>query len=94
MVGIGYAASGLCSDDVAYYEVGAEGQLLREVWFKVPYYCMMHDFAITPDYLVIHIVPSIGSWERLEQGLPHFGFDTTMPVYLGIIAPPRRRHRR
>jgi carotenoid cleavage dioxygenase len=88
MVGIGYAASGLCSDDVAYYEVGAEGQLLREVWFKAPYYCMMHDFAITPDYLVIHIVPSIGSWERLEQGLPHFGFDTTMPVYLGVL--PRR----
>ena len=26
--------------------------------------------------------------ERLEQGKPHFGFDTTMPVYLGVI--PRR----
>ena len=48
----------------------------------------MHDFGITEDYLVLHIVPSIGSWERLEQGKPHFGFDTTMPVYLGII--PRR----
>ena len=37
---------------------------------------------------MLHIVPSIGSWERLEQGKPHFGFDTTMPVYLGVI--PRR----
>lgn len=88
MVAIGYAASGLCSDDVAYYEVDQSGALVREVWFKAPYYCMMHDFAITEDYLVIHIVPSIGSWERLEQGLPHFGFDTTMPVYLGVL--PRR----
>ncbi|MBT0671216.1 carotenoid oxygenase family protein [Novosphingobium profundi] len=88
MVAIGYAASGLCSDDVAYYEVSPEGELVREVWFKVPYYCMMHDFAITEDYLVIHIVPSIGSWERLEKGLPHFGFDTTMPVHLGVL--PRR----
>jgi carotenoid cleavage dioxygenase len=33
-------------------------------------------------------VPSIGSWERLEAGKPHFGFDTSLPVYLGII--PRR----
>ena len=65
-----------------------EGELLREKWFKVPYYCMMHDFGITEDYLVLYIVPSIGSWERLEKGLPHFGFDTTMPVYLGVI--PRR----
>ena len=88
MVAIGYAASGLCSDDVAYMEVAPDGSLVREKWFKVPYYCMMHDFGITEDYLVLHIVPSIGSWDRLEKGLPHFGFDTTMPVYLGII--PRR----
>lgn len=88
MVAIGYAASGLCTDDVTYYEVSPEGELVREKWFKVPYYCMMHDFGITEDYLVLHIVPSIGSWERLEKGLPHFGFDTTLPVYLGVI--PRR----
>lgn len=88
MVAIGYAASGLCTDDVTYYEVSPQGELIREIWFKVPYYCMMHDFGVTQDYLVLHIVPSIGSWERLEKGLPHFGFDTTLPVYLGII--PRR----
>jgi carotenoid cleavage dioxygenase len=88
MVAIGYAASGLCTDDVCYYEINPQGELIREIWFKAPYYCMMHDFGITPDYLVLHIVPSIGSWERLEKGLPHFGFDTTLPVYLGII--PRR----
>ncbi|MBT2187043.1 carotenoid oxygenase family protein [Sphingobium nicotianae] len=88
MIAIGYAASGLCTDDVCYYEVSPQGDLIREVWFKVPYYCMMHDFGVTQDYLVLHIVPSIGSWERLEKGLPHFGFDTTLPVYLGII--PRR----
>jgi carotenoid cleavage dioxygenase-like enzyme len=88
MVAIGYAASGLCTDDVTYMEVAPDGTLVREAWFKVPYYCMMHDFGITEDYLVLHVVPSIGSWERLEKGLPHFGFDTTMPVHLGVI--PRR----
>lgn len=88
MVAIGYAASGLCTDDVAYMEIDPSGELVREKWFKVPYYCMMHDFGITEDYLILHIVPSIGNWERLEKGLPHFGFDTTMPVYLGVI--PRR----
>ncbi len=88
MIAIGYAASGLCTDDVTYMEVSPAGELIREIWFKVPYYCMMHDFGITEDYLVLHIVPSIGSWERLEKGLPHFGFDTTLPVHLGII--PRR----
>ena len=88
MIAFGYASSGLCSDDCTYYEISPEGELIRELWFKVPYYCMMHDFAMTQDYAVFHIVPSIGSWERLEAGLPHFGFDTTMPVYLGVL--PRR----
>lgn len=88
MVAIGYAASGLCTDDVTYMEVSPDGELVREKWFKAPYYCMMHDFGITEDYLILHIVPSIGSWERLKQGKPHFGFDTTLPVYLGVI--PRR----
>lgn len=88
MIGFGYAASGLCSEECTYYEVAPDGTLIRELWFKAPYYCMMHDFAITPDYALFHIVPSIGSWERLHEGKPHFGFDTSMPVYLGVL--PRR----
>jgi carotenoid cleavage dioxygenase-like enzyme len=88
MIAFGYAAKGVCTDDVTYYEISPDGKLIRELWYKAPYYCMMHDFAITPDYALFHIVPSIGSIERLEQGMPHFGFDTTMPVYLGVL--PRR----
>lgn len=46
---------------------------------------MMHDFGVTRDYAVFHVVPIVSSWERLKQGLPHFGFDTTMPIYLGVL---------
>lgn len=88
MIAFGYAASGLCSDDCTFYEITPAGELIRELWFKAPYYCMMHDFAITADYALFHIVPSIGSWERLQKGLPHFGFDTQLPVYFGVL--PRR----
>jgi carotenoid cleavage dioxygenase-like enzyme len=85
MIAFGYASSGLCSEDCTYYEVSPGGELIREIRFKAPYYCMMHDFAITEDYALFHIVPSIGSWDRLRKGLPHFGFDTTLPVYLGVL---------
>src|SRR5215813_3295625 len=40
MIAFGYAASGLCSDDCTFYEITPEGQLIRELWFKAPYYCM------------------------------------------------------
>lgn len=88
MLGFGYAARGLCGRDIAFYVVSTSGVVTDEVWFELPYYCMMHDFGITEDYVVFHVVPIVGSWERLEAGLPHFGFDRGRPVHLGIL--PRR----
>ena len=85
MVSFSYAASGILTDDCTYMEISPEGELVREVWFKTPYYCMMHDFGVTEDYACFHIVPIVSSWERLEKGMPHFGFDTSMPVWLGIL---------
>lgn len=85
MCAFSYASKGLLTRDCTYMEISPSGELLREVWFEVPYYCMMHDFGVTEDYAVFHIVPSTSNWERLEQKLPHFGFDTTLPVYLGIL---------
>jgi carotenoid cleavage dioxygenase-like enzyme len=81
----GYAAKGLLTRDIVYYEITQSGKIEREVWFELPYYCMMHDFGVTRDYACFHVVPIVGSWERLERGLPHFGFDTTLPVYLGVL---------
>ena len=88
MIAFGYAAKGVLTLDMTYYVVSPEGELKQELWFELPYYAMMHDFAITPDYALFHVVPSTSNWERLEAGLPHFGFDTTLPVYLGVV--PRR----
>lgn len=85
MVAFGYAAKGLCTRDIVYYEIGQDGTVKQELWFEAPYYCMMHDFGVTRDFAVFHVVPIIGSWERLEKGLPHFGFDTTLPVHVGVI---------
>jgi carotenoid cleavage dioxygenase len=81
----GYAATGLLTDDVSYFEIDPQGNLLFETFFKVPYYCMMHDFGVTQDYAVFHIVPITSNWDRLKDGKPHFGFDKTLPVYLGVL---------
>ncbi len=81
----GYAAKGLLTKDVVYYEITADGRKTKEVWFEIPYYCMMHDFGVTKDYAIFHVVPCVSSWERLEAGLPHFGFDTTLPIHLVIL---------
>ena len=81
----GYAAKGLFTTDCSYFEIDPQGNVLFETEFEVPYYCMMHDFGVTQDYFVLHIVPCTGNWERLKAGKPHFGFDKTLPVWLGVL---------
>ena len=85
MVSFGYCSTGPLTTDCTYMEVSPKGELLKEVWFKAPYYCMMHDFAVTQDYVIFPITPMVSSWERLKAGLPHFGFDKTLPIYLGVM---------
>jgi carotenoid cleavage dioxygenase-like enzyme len=85
MCAFGYAAKGLLTRDMVYYEIGADGRKKKEVWFEVPYYCMMHDYGLTKDYAIFHVTPIVSSWERLEAGLPHFGFDTTKEIHLVVL---------
>jgi carotenoid cleavage dioxygenase len=85
MCAFGYAAKGLLTRDCHYMEISPTGELIQETFFEAPYYCMMHDFGLTQDYAVFHVVPIVSSWERLRAGLPHFGFDTSLPVYLGVL---------
>lgn len=82
MLAFGYAAKGLCTRDMVFYAINADGAIAHETWFEIPYYCMIHDFGFTQDYIVFHVVPIVGSWDRLEKGLPHFGFDRERPVHL------------
>jgi len=85
MLAFGYAARGLLTRDMAFYTIDPAGRITREVWFEIPYYCMMHDFGITEDYVVFHVVPITSDWQRLEQRQPHFGFDRNRPIHLGVL---------
>ncbi len=84
----GYASKGVLTRDMTYYEIDTDGNLLFDIWFETPYYCMMHDFAITPDYALFTVMGMTSNWDRLKAGKPHFGFDTSLPSYLAVV--PRK----
>src|SRR5262249_25439019 len=86
MLAFGFAAKGLYSRDVVYYEIGRGGRVEREVWFQVPYYCMLHDFGVTQDYAVFPVIPVCGvGVEALKAGKPHYAWDPTKDIYLGVL---------
>ena len=85
MLAFAYAAKGLLTRDMVFYTIDRQNRIIKEVWFEIPYYCMMHDFGITEDYVVFHVVPITSDWQRLENRLPHFGFDKNKPIHLGVL---------
>lgn len=85
MICFGYGAKGEVTPDLAYYVVDAGGQVIHEAWLKVPYTCMVHDFAVTQDYVVFPIVPISSDLERLKTGGSHYMWDGSKDVYLGVL---------
>lgn len=88
LVFFGYAARGETTPDIAYYEADANGHIVFERWLQAPYSSMVHDFAVTENHIVFPIVPLVSDLQRLKDGFPHFAWDPSKPVYLGVL--PRR----
>lgn len=88
LIAINYSARGIATPDICYNVVDKDGRIVHEVWFEMPYPCLVHDFGVTRDYVVIPIVPVISSLDFAREGRPTFGWDASKDVYLGVI--PRR----
>jgi carotenoid cleavage dioxygenase len=88
MIAFGYASKGIDTDDLTYYVINPEGEIVHEVWIKMPYASCLHDFGVTKDYVVFPVVPIVSSLERAREGKPTFGWDTTKDIFIGIL--PRK----
>lgn len=88
MVFFGYAAKGETTPDIAYYEADPSGKVVHEAWITPPYSSMVHDFAVTQNFVIFPIIPLRSEHEWLERGEPHFKWDPDKDVYLGVL--PRK----
>jgi carotenoid cleavage dioxygenase-like enzyme len=85
MIAYGYQAKGDLTDDVAVYTVGKDGRISNEVWFKVPYVGIMHDIAITPNYVLLPVVARTTSDARLRSGEPMWEWDGSKPTVVAVL---------
>jgi carotenoid cleavage dioxygenase-like enzyme len=86
LVFFGYAARGEATNDIAYYEADAAGNVVFEKWFESPYSAMLHDFGVTENYLVFPVFPLVSDLRRLKEGHPYFEWDPDKPMYLGVVS--------
>lgn len=84
-VSFGYEAKGLASDDIYVFSTDRAGAVNWEAWVKPPYVGMIHDFAVTQKHVAFFIVPLATNMEQIRAGQVHFGWDSTLPSYMGVM---------
>ncbi|ENI06603.1 hypothetical protein COCC4DRAFT_70855 [Bipolaris maydis ATCC 48331] len=91
MVCYGYQAGGNGYDascDIVVYTIDKDGKKTEECWYKAPFSGMIHDCAITKNYLVLPLTPIKVNEDRLKKGGNHFAWDPNEDQWYGIV--PRR----
>ena len=89
LVFFGYMARGETTPDIAYYEADASGKIVHEAWFEAPYSSMVHDWAVTENFVIFPIIPLTASLDRLKAGGPIYVWDGSQDVYLGVVLAAR-----
>lgn len=77
LFGYAYAAKGEATDDIAIYSFDKHGRKTWEVWIKSPYPGMIHECAISENYIVLPLMPQVMSLDRIKQGGIIFQWEPT-----------------
>ncbi|CAI4214038.1 unnamed protein product [Parascedosporium putredinis] len=60
----------------------------QESWYKAPFCGMIHDCALTKNYLILPMTPIVADLERIKKGGNHWAWDPTKDQCYGIV--PRK----
>lgn len=85
MINICYEAKGNGSRDVCFVGVDKSGEINWEAWIEAPYAGMLHDFAITENFIAFLVIPMAVNMEQMKQGGVHFAWDSTLPTWFGVM---------
>jgi len=88
LIAFSYEAKGDGTPDIACFEISPEGKVLHEIWFQAPYAAMVHDCAITANYLVLPFIPLTVDVQRMRAGGQHFQWQPDLPQLFAVI--PRK----
>ncbi|MBW8300511.1 MAG: carotenoid oxygenase family protein [Hydrogenophaga sp.] len=81
----GYEAKGDATPDIVYYEIDAKGRMKRETWIVAPYAAMIHDFAVTENYVIFPLMPLTVDLQRLKDGGKHFQWQPGLDQLFGVL---------
>ena len=85
IVAFGYESEGFGSDIVTAFEITPAGKKIWEAKVKVPYVGMLHDFAVTDNYVILYVIPMAMDKEQLAKGGIHWSWDPKLTTFFGAF---------
>ena len=85
MVAFGYESEGHGSDIATMFEFTPQGKLVWSAKVQVPYVGMLHDFAVTENYIVFYVIPMTIDQAQMDAGGIHWSWDNSKPTYFGFV---------
>ncbi|KAI5357673.1 Putative carotenoid oxygenase [Septoria linicola] len=85
MVAMGYEAKGDGTPDVCYYTFDAKRKILETAWMICPIIGIIHDFAVTRNWILCPVIPQTCDLERMEAGGEHWQWSPDVPFYIGVL---------
>src|SRR5712671_2252125 len=85
MVFFGYSAKGRFSKEVSLQTVDKAGKITRAEILEGPFPSMIHDFAVTKNWIVVPIFPLTSSMERAMGGKPPFAWEPDKGTHIAFI---------
>lgn len=88
MIFFGYSATGRFTKEVSLQTVDRHGKVTRAEILEGPFPSMIHDFAVTKNWIVLPVFPLTGSMERAMSGKPPFAWEPEKGTHIAFI--PRK----
>lgn len=85
MIFFGAMALGEGTPDIACYIADPTGKITKEVWIQGPYPAMMHDFAVTDNWIIFPVMPTVANVERMKAGGPTFNWEPERGMHIGLL---------
>jgi carotenoid cleavage dioxygenase len=77
--------TGRISRDIGVYVADAAGEIVRSETIQAPFPALMHDFAITADFMIFLACPVTVSVRRGMEGRPMIAWEPELGTHLGVL---------
>ena len=85
MISFGYSAKARFGKEIGIQVVDKDGIVTRSEMLDGPFPSMIHDFAVTKNWIVLPVFPLTSSMERAMTGKPPFAWEPDKGTHIAFI---------